>query len=124
MTESQVILVADRNPNVCNLIRRELTADGFRVHTVSTAKDLLRWLSGHQTLSALILDPDLPDSLSADCFREIGKRGRSLQLLIHAQPDDCRLVGGCFREAVHIHKSADSVENMRRIIHRLLDANK
>ncbi len=58
------ILIADRNRNVRNLLQRELFDAGYEVILVGEDRELMRQLQDGDTADLLILDPDIPSSLS------------------------------------------------------------
>jgi CheY-like chemotaxis protein len=54
------ILVADRNRHVRDLLRRELTAEGYEVAEAWDGHEVWQRLKGPDPPDMLILDPDLP----------------------------------------------------------------
>jgi CheY-like chemotaxis protein len=58
------ILIADRNRNVRNLLQRELLDAGYQVILAGEDRELIRLLHDEHAADLLILDPDLPSSLS------------------------------------------------------------
>jgi DNA-binding NtrC family response regulator len=58
------ILIADRNRNVRNLLQRELLGEGYQVILAGEDRELIRLLHDENTADLLILDPDLPSSLT------------------------------------------------------------
>lgn len=54
------ILVADRNRHVRDLLRRELTAEGYEVAEAWDGHEVWQRLSGPDPPDMLILDPNLP----------------------------------------------------------------
>ena len=64
MNKEFKILIADRNRHVRNLLQRELHGEGYQVILAGEDKELLRLLQDDNTADVLILDPDLPSSLT------------------------------------------------------------
>ena len=58
------ILIADRNRNVRKLLQRELFGAGYLVTLAGEDRELMRQVQDQDTVDLLILDPDLPSSLS------------------------------------------------------------
>jgi DNA-binding response OmpR family regulator len=54
------ILIADRNRHVGEFLRRELTAEGYRVEVVRDGRELLGKLDGDDSPQLLILDLEIP----------------------------------------------------------------
>jgi DNA-binding NtrC family response regulator len=78
------LLVADRNPHVRTYLHRELTAAGYGVWLVASARDLMTWMHNPIQLDLLILDPELP-GLDRDMLHErIQARQPRLKLVLHA----------------------------------------
>jgi DNA-binding response OmpR family regulator len=57
---SYKILIADRNRHVREFLRRELTAEGYRVEMVRDGRELLSQINGEDPPQLLILDLEIP----------------------------------------------------------------
>jgi len=71
------ILVVDDDPEVQEMIRVALTADGYVVESAVTARDAIDFLRSHTETWAIVLDLLLPDVDGVE-FRRIQLRDRSL----------------------------------------------
>jgi CheY-like chemotaxis protein len=58
------ILVADRNRNVRQFLRRELAGEGYQVILAGEGRELAQLLRGEDPPDLLILDPDIPSYLT------------------------------------------------------------
>ncbi|MBU1398308.1 MAG: response regulator, partial [Proteobacteria bacterium] len=56
------ILIADRNSNVREFLRREMMAEGYSVELAENGREVLKWAYHREPADLLILDPDLPDA--------------------------------------------------------------
>ena len=54
------ILIADRNPNVLEFLRREFLREGYRVQLAKDGFDVCNLLRSHDAPDLVILDLDLP----------------------------------------------------------------
>jgi DNA-binding response OmpR family regulator len=54
------ILIADRNRHVREFLRRELTAEGYRVEVARDGRELLGKINGDDPPHILILDLEIP----------------------------------------------------------------
>jgi DNA-binding NtrC family response regulator len=83
------ILIADRNRNVRNLLQRELSGDGYQVMLAGEDRELLRLLHDENAADLLILDPDIPSSLSiADLIRLVHLRQPALPIMVYTFQND------------------------------------
>ena len=83
------ILIADRNRNVRNLLQRELFEGGYQVLLAGEDRELLRLLQDEISIDLLILDPDIPSSLSiADLIRLIHIRQPAMPIVIYTFLED------------------------------------
>lgn len=60
MSDKFKILVADRNGNIRNLLKRELETEGYQVDLAGDGKELIRIARGHYPPDLVIMDLDLP----------------------------------------------------------------
>jgi DNA-binding NtrC family response regulator len=83
------ILIADRNRNVRNLLQRELLEAGYQVTLAGEDRELIRLLHDEHAADLLILDPDLPSSLSiSELISLLHGRKPALPIVIYAFLDD------------------------------------
>ncbi len=113
MENQSIILIADSNPRVRKYIERELAADGYRIYTVDTCRNLFKWLSCRGLSYLLILDPDLPDMDMAGCIKLLQARHSDLSIILHGYGDDCRLYAGQLPDLTIIEKSGSSVDALK-----------
>ena len=85
------ILIADRNRNVRNLLQRELCAAGYQVMLAGEDRELIRLVHDQDAADLVILDPDLPSSLSvAALIESLHARQPALPIVIYTfGNDDC-----------------------------------
>lgn len=87
------VLVIDDDPELCKLVGRFLSAEGFRVETVRTsAQGVERALSGDHAL--IVLDVMLPGMDGFEVLRRIRAERRTPVLMLTARGDDLdRILG-------------------------------
>lgn len=78
-----LILLAERNPNVRGLIRRELLQEGYSVHTVKDGKELCCRLEGEQIPDLILLDPELPYLELENVMQCVLRRTTTLPLVLY-----------------------------------------
>jgi CheY-like chemotaxis protein len=76
-TERGSVLIVEDDPEVQEVLRVALTADGYSVESAATARDAIDYLRSHADTRAIVLDLLLPEFDGAE-FRRIQLRDRSL----------------------------------------------
>jgi CheY-like chemotaxis protein len=71
------LLFIDDDPDVQEVVRVALTADGYSVASADNARDAIDYLRSHAEICAILLDLMLPEVESRE-FRRLQTRDRSL----------------------------------------------
>ncbi|MBW1738006.1 MAG: response regulator [Deltaproteobacteria bacterium] len=74
MAKKFTILIADRNRNVREFLKREMIAEGYRVRLAKNGQEVLKLAYQHGPLDLLILDMDLPDAIEIPVLEVLGDR--------------------------------------------------
>jgi len=77
------ILIADRNRNVRELLRRELAADGYQAQTAGHAGEIAERLASGPPVDLVILDDDIAGADCAAMVRKIRTLARTLPVIVH-----------------------------------------
>lgn len=83
MRDKFTILIADKNKNVRDFLRRELTAEGYEVIAARDGNQLLDAICRGDPLDLLILDLEIPDSDSSKILEMTQTRNPPLPVVIH-----------------------------------------
>ena len=84
MKEAFTILIADRNPNVRELLKRELVAEGDHVHLARSGREVLNWVdAATRSPDLVIMDPDLPDMGEVSLLELIRQKRPELPVVVH-----------------------------------------
>jgi DNA-binding NtrC family response regulator len=111
MESSFAILLTDRNRHVRELLRRELSAEGYRVETARDGRDVLGFLYHVEALDLLVLDPEIPYMLEVGLLRRLAQLRPELPVIIHGfSPEDVGSLAS-LQTVVFLEKS----ENMDRL---------
>ena len=116
MAEKFTILIADRNPNVREFLKREMIADGYLVRVAENGRELLKWSYDPAPLDLLILDPDLPDIDESVLFERLAARIPALPVVIHAFLSGYTVPSGISRTVTYVEKGGSSIENLKQVI--------
>ena len=101
------ILFAERNPNVRELIQRELLNEGYAVLTVKDGKELCAVLEKENHPDLVLLDPDLPYLGMEDVQHCLLRRTVTLPLVVYGFAGESlpHILGS--RTFTHVTKDAD-----------------
>jgi DNA-binding NtrC family response regulator len=120
MKKMFTILVADRNPHVRKLLKRELASEGFRVRVAENATKLLRRAYQTEPIDLIILDPDFFDEDQNALIKQLQNRIPMLPVVIHSFQSDDETFASDFRQTYFIEKREDSIEQLKNIANDLL----
>lgn len=84
MEPSFSILLTDRNRHVRELLRRELSSEGYRVETARDGREVLGFLYHVAAIDLLILDLDIPFVAEVGLFKKLGQLRPELPVIIHS----------------------------------------
>ena len=76
-------MVADRNKNVRDFLRRELSAEGYEVAVAGDGDQILAELEREKGVDLLLFDLEMPDADSSKIFEKTQKRRPPLPVVIH-----------------------------------------
>jgi len=114
------ILVADRNPNVRELLRREMAGDSLSVQAVGTGRQLLRILNMDAASLLVIVDPDLPDTDCRTLVNLLSERFPTTPVVVHAFSSEDTDAHRFRHPVVFVEKSATSIERIKKAVADLL----
>ena len=77
------ILVADKNKNVREFLRRELAAEGYEVAVAKDGARIMAEIDREDRLDLLVLDLEMPDADSSKIFEKTQKRRPPLPVIVH-----------------------------------------
>ena len=114
------ILIADRNPNVREFLKREMTAEGYMVRLAKDSRAVLKWVFSQAPLDLLILDLDLPDADEVALFEQINDRIPQLPVVLHSFQTDRADYPEALINAVFVEKQGNSVEHLKKTVSEML----
>jgi DNA-binding NtrC family response regulator len=114
------ILIADRNPNVREFLRREMMAEGYRVRLAKNGREVLRWIYHYEPLDLVILDLDLPDASDAPLLEKLNDRIPTLPVVVHTFSTDYVASNGNSLPVVFVEKEGNSIENLKKVVADML----
>ena len=120
MENTFTILVADRNRNVRELLKRELAADGCHILTAGNARDVLGAVTTHLHLDLVILDLDLPDAQEVAVLEHLQQTLPSLPVVVHTLLSDYADHPAVLGTAGFVEKQGNSIEHLKNVVAELL----
>jgi response regulator RpfG family c-di-GMP phosphodiesterase len=115
MKSAITILIADRNPNVREFLKREMLSENYRAVCAEDAKTMFKLVSGLSRVDVVIVDPDLPDMEAPEVLGKLWEKWPLLPVIIHSlfeengfssRPDS----------ALFIEKRGRSIEAIKRVV--------
>ena len=119
MNEKLTVLVSDRNPNVRELLKREMILEGHKVLIARNAKELENLLCKHKKVNVLILDPELAYVREVNIYEMISGCRSPVLLIIHLFPyhNNHKVF---FDNALYVEKGENSIEQIKMEIDKFL----
>ena len=118
------ILIADRNPNVRALLKRELMSDGYRVIPAKDSREILKQVFSQTPLDLVILDPDLANVGDTAIFEKLNNRIPQLPLVIHSFQTDRSQYPQDVKNVVFVEKEGNSIEHLKKVVGKMLKRNR
>ncbi|MFZ7128228.1 MAG: response regulator [Desulfobacterales bacterium] len=116
-----LILIADRNPHVREFLKRELSAEGYRIQLAAHGREVLRSVFGDDSLDLLIIDPDFPDSDAVQLLRRIQGRIPALPVIVHTFQGEVYPRSELQHDLeVFVEKNGNSIESLKYHVSRMV----
>ena len=117
-------MIADRNPNVREFLKREMITQGYRVRLAKDSREVLKWVFSQAPLDLLILDLDLPDVDEVEIFEQINDRIPQLPVVLHSFQRDPASYTEPLINAVFVEKQGNSVEHLKEVVSKMLNRSR
>ena len=114
------ILISDRNRNVREFLKREMMAEGYRVHLAKSGREVLKWAYKQEFIDLVILDLDLPDTSEIAILEKLENRIPTLPVIIHAFLSDYENPPAVLNAAALVEKKGNSVERLKKVVSEIL----
>ena len=121
MREKYNILIADRNPHVRELLRREMTIEGYQVKLAKTGREIINYTLRQDSFDLLILDPDLPDTDESFLLEKLGERIPHLPVVVHSFLSENKEQQDILTTATFVEKRGSSIDHLKKIVAEILE---
>jgi len=116
LAKAFTILIADRNRHIRDLLRREMTGEGYRVRLAKSAGEVLKCIYDSEPVDLVILDWDMPDARDMALLDRIADRIPTLPVVVHAFAPVRSERGDNGFNTVFVEKAANSVDAIKRAV--------
>ena len=113
-------MIADRNPHVRDFLTREMTKEGYSIRSARNGREVLNWVSHHDLVDLLIVDPDLPDAGEIEIMEILYDRIPSLPVVVHSFLSDYNNHLESLHAAAYVEKEGDSIDRLKEVVAELL----
>ena len=121
MKEKYNILIADRNPHVRELLRREMTLEGYHVQLAKTGREVINYTLRQKPFDLLILDPDMPDTDEASLLKKLGEGIPLLPVVLHSFLSENSKQQEILKTVTFVEKRASSIDHLKKIVSEILE---
>ena len=121
MREGYNILIADRNPHVRELLRREMMLEGYQVKLAKTGREVINYTLRQDSFDLLILDPDLPDTDESFLLKKLGERIPPLPVVVHAFLSENSEQQDVLTTVIFVEKRGSSIDHLKKIVSEILE---
>jgi DNA-binding NtrC family response regulator len=105
---------------VREFLKREMMAEGYRVHLAKSGREVLKWAYKQEILDLVILDLDLPDRSEVAILEKLEDRIPTLPVVIHAFLSDYENPPAVLNAAALVEKEGNSVERLKKVVSEIL----
>lgn len=116
------ILIADRNRHVREFLRRELTAEGYRVEVARDGRELLGKINGDDPPHILILDLEIPYLEELQVWARLQECQPPLPVVIHTFLPEYPLNLTVPMAAVFLEKKGDT-DQLKSVVAEVIKKN-
>jgi CheY-like chemotaxis protein len=116
MSNQFAILVADRNRNVREFLRREFEADGYFVQLAKDELELLHFLESDAEPDLLILDLDMPIYGGPVLMDKLLDRRPRLPVVIHTLLTEDLGHQAVKRAAAFLEKRGNNIDHLKTVV--------
>jgi DNA-binding NtrC family response regulator len=121
LREGYNILIADRNPHVRELLRREMMLEGYQVKLAKTGREVINYTLRQDSFDLLILDPDLPDTDESFLLKKLGERIPPLPVVVHAFLSENSEQQDVLSTVIFVEKRGSSIDHLKKIVAEILE---
>ncbi len=120
MGDKFTLLIADRNRNVREFLKREFSAEGYSVILAKDDRELLTIIETDAPGDLLILDLDMPYFGGPEVLEYLRRRMPSLPIVIHTFPTDYSSHQAIRNVAAFLEKKGTNIDHLKSVVRAVL----
>jgi len=120
MGDKFTLLIADRNRNVREFLRREFSADGYSVKLAKDDRELLNIIETDAPGDLLILDLDMPYFGGPEVLEQLRILKPSLPVVVHTFPTDHSTHESVKNVAAFLEKKGTNIDHLKAVVRAVL----
>lgn len=120
MKNEFIILIADRNPHVRGFLKREMTAEGYRVRLAKNGREVVDRAYQNEPLDLLIIDVDLPDADEIFVLEKIQNRIPTLPVVVHTFLTEYLEHATILSTGAFVEKEGTNIDRLKKVVGEVL----
>jgi len=120
MENQFTLLIADRNRNVRDFLKREFVAAGYSVELAKDDRELLTMINAGAIPDLLILDLEMPYAAGPDVLEEVQNRNPSMPVVVYTLLTDQARNEAIQRAAAFLEKRGNNIEDLKTVVEEVL----
>jgi len=120
MRDGFIIMIADRNRNVREFLRREFEAEGYRVRLARDGREVLRMTRVGPVPDLLILDLDMPYVDGVKILEQLKDKEASIPIVIHTTSMEYEGHSAVREAAAFMEKTGNNIGHLKELVEKTL----
>ena len=120
MRDTFTIMIADRNRNVREFLRREFEAEGYRVRLARDGREVLRMTRVGAVSDLLILDLDMPYADGVRILVQLQDKEPSIPIVIHTTSLEYEGHSAVREAAAFMEKTGNNISQLKELVEETL----
>jgi len=120
MKNEFTILIADRNPHVRGFLKREMTAEGYRVQLAKNGREVVDRAYRNEPMDLLIVDIDLPDADEISVLEKIQNRIPTLPVVVHTFLVEYLEHAAILSTGAFVEKEGTNIDRLKKVVGEVL----
>ncbi|MGA1824801.1 MAG: response regulator [bacterium] len=119
MDKKFVILIADRNPNISDILRRELFLEGYNIKIAYNGFEVLTMVDSEPP-DIVILDLDLPYMDGLEVLEKFHKQNCSVPVIVHSLLKEYKNHPALKNTVAFVEKAHNSIDSLKALIAKIV----
>jgi len=116
MQKRFTLLIADKNRNVRDFLRREFAADGYTVHVANDCHELMQFVGSEQPPDLLIFDLEMPYAGGPETLAQVQSCQPLLPVVVHTFLTEHTADHTVLKAAAVLEKKGTNVDSLKQVV--------